>query len=271
MNSTEPPHPWGTYAPPWQTAPLRLLTRLGLSRGLVTKFIRRTWLKHFPAIVDTEINGCKYRLDIEKNTTDGKLLASSKCYDSDEIGYLKDACTGHDSVFVDAGANTGYYSLTLATHGCSKIIAIEPNPPTLNLLHFNVRINRLESVIRIEPVCLGPGGKIPFYCAGGLGDAGILPRHDPVEPIWLDSVPLLDLLRKHDVARVDALKIDIEGAEDIALLPFFANAPKTLWPRRVVIEHCHQDAWKNNVIDFMKQQGYLETAKTRGNLILRLA
>ena len=36
--------------------------------------------------------------------------------------------------------------------------------------------------------------------------------------------------------RVDAMKIDIEGAEDTVLVPLFATAPSTLWPSLILLE-----------------------------------
>lgn len=270
MNTFDNTQPWGAYAPPRKSLPLRLLVSLGLGRGMITKWIRKTWNRNFPTLVDLEINGIKFRLDVERNTTDGKLLASSKQYDGTELDHLAMACAKPDSVFVDAGANTGYYSLTLARRGCSRILAIEPNPPTLALLRFNVENNRLASKILIEPVCLGSVGKVPLYCDGGLGGASIIRREGQNEPILVESRPLLDILNQHNIRRIDALKIDIEGAEDLALAPFFETAPKALWPGMVVIEHCHQENWKTNVIELMKRIGYQVQAETRGNLILRL-
>jgi hypothetical protein len=109
-----------------------------------------------------------------------------------------------------------------------------------------------------------------LYCDGGLGGASIIRQDDQAEPVWVDSQPLLEIVRKHGLDRIDALKIDIEGAEDMALTPFFETAPKNLWPGMVVIENCHRSLWKTDVIDVMARLGYRVRAATRGNLILEL-
>ena len=70
------------------------------------------------------------------------------------------------------------------------------------------------------------------------------------------------------VARVDALKIDIEGFEDRALIPFFKEAPQSLWPRAVVIEHLSREEWKQDCVADMLARGYVETGKTRSNTLL---
>ena len=45
------------------------------------------------------------------------------------------------------------------------------------------------------------------------------------------------------VDHVDALKIDVEGFEDRVLTGFFKDAPQSLWPRAVVIEHLSRNEW----------------------------
>ena len=76
------------------------------------------------------------------------------------------ACEGDksqkDKVFIDIGANTGHYALSLAKRGFTRIIAIEPNPPTLELLNFNVSINDFDEIITIVPLCIGDGNKVLF-------------------------------------------------------------------------------------------------------------
>ena len=66
---------------------------------------------------------------------------------------------------------------------------------------------------------------------------------------------LLGLLREHGFERVDALKVDIEGAEDLALLPFFEQAPRTLWPRLVFIEN-NVGEWRRDCIAELVGRGY---------------
>jgi FkbM family methyltransferase len=262
--------PHGHHAPPMATLPYRLLTRSGLSRGVICQWIRRQWIAKHPTIVDAVIHGIKFRLDIKNNATDGKILTSSKFYDKAEIQALspQDGPVGRTvGVFLDIGANTGYYSLSLAGL-YSKVIAIEPNPPTLRLLRQNVSLNELESKISIIPLCIGEGGAVPFYCGGDLGGASLIGGGD-VEPIWVESAPLLDILEKSAISRIDAMKIDIEGYEDRALLPFFNGAPKALWPITMVIENCHRAMWDTDIIEKMVEMGYVEIKKTKSNSILR--
>ena len=166
---------FGFYKPGGATVFLKFLRKLGLSRGFIRHQVYKSWKNQGYEIVDATIRGIKYRLNIRDNSTDRKILTTSKFYDHREIDALAKAAdtSQQDKIFVDIGANTGHYSLSLAQRGFTKIIAIEPNPPTLKHLYFNVKINNLESVITIVPLCIGDGTKTPFYSNSGLGTASV--------------------------------------------------------------------------------------------------
>ncbi|HBA66235.1 MAG TPA: FkbM family methyltransferase [Methylococcaceae bacterium] len=260
--------PWGCYAPTAATRVLRLIAALGISRGQLRKWVARQWKKSGWHFVDYEKQGIRYRLDILNNTTDEKILTSSKTYDREEIEFLALRVLDANSCFVDVGANTGYYSLSLAQKGFKKILAIEPNPPTLSLLKNNVELNDLESVIEVMPVCVGEEGDVPFYSTGVLGGASRLAPSALTREITLPSLPLEKILLMQGIDKISSLKIDIEGYEDRALVPFFLHAPEPLWPIRIVIEDCHKDKWETDVVELMLEKGYRLVKQTRGNAFL---
>ena len=84
----------------------------------------------------------------------------------------------------------------------------------------------------------------------------------------MPALRLQRILEEAGVAKVDALKIDIEGFEDRALVPFFKEAPQALWPRAVVIEHLSRDEWQLDCIADMLARGYAEAGRTRSNTLL---
>ena len=252
---------------------LDFIRKLGLSRGFVRRQIYKSWINQGYEIVDVTSHGIKYRLNIRANTTDGKILTTSKFYDFQEIDALAKAVetSQQDKVFLDIGANTGHYSLSLAKRGFTKIIAIEPNPPTLELLSFNVKINNLEPVISIVPLCIGDGTKVAFYSGDGLGTASVFKNSgDEGPPIYVESDTLINILKSQNINQIDALKIDIEGFEDRALFPFFDEAPESLWPTCIVIEP-NSTSWEKDILSRLETLGYVRTGKTRGNVILNRA
>ena len=76
------------------------------------------------------------------------------------------------------------------------------------------------------------------------------------------------ILGDASVTHVDALKIDVEGYEDRVLTGFFRDAPETLWPRAIAIEHLSRNDWRQDCLADMVSRGYVETARTRSNTLL---
>jgi FkbM family methyltransferase len=135
------------------------------------------------------------------------------------------------SVFVDVGANFGYFTCLVAdsmgaTAG-SRVIAVEPNPHMLRLLAVNVQINWSMAPVRVVAAALSdsPGRGtlvIPAdlaanatLAAAGGGGAPSLQTCPTASSVAVDVLTLDDVLR--DEARVDVLKIDVEGLETAVL------------------------------------------------------
>ena len=262
--------PWGVYAPPGSARLLRLLFRGGLGRGVLRKALLRRWERRFGPWVDIARGGIRYRLNISDNTTDRKILACPGRLDRIEIAAL----AGHvrNGVFVDIGANTGHYALVLAKAGPASVVAIEPNPPALQRLSFHVALNGLETKIDVVPAAVGPSGSLPLFAApGDLGGASLLRRTDRVMRGCVPVRPLAEILQTLRVSAIAGLKIDIEGMEDRALIPFFNEASRSLWPVCLVVEHAHRTCWRTDAIAFLLSRGYRVRNMTRENAVLELA
>ena len=66
------------------------------------------------------------------NSTDSKMIVSSRVIDERELRYLKNLDKHQDSVFLDIGANIGYYSISASNFGFKKIYSFEPVPKPIN-------------------------------------------------------------------------------------------------------------------------------------------
>ena len=88
------------------------------------------------------------------------------------------------------------------------------------------------------------------------------------DAIRVPSWRLQRILEEAGVSEVDALKIDVEGFEDRVLTGFFSDAPVSLWPRAMVIEHLSRGEWQEDCIADMLVRGYAEIGKTRSNTLL---
>ncbi|HEX3088127.1 MAG TPA: FkbM family methyltransferase [Ilumatobacteraceae bacterium] len=122
------------------------------------------------------------------------------------------------SNFVDIGANVGWHTaLASSLVGSDGLVyAIEPNPDNARLIAHTIERNKLTNV-RLLPVALGESaGFAAFRSAigsnGGFLDQGESKTIDPNVTI-VPTVRFDDL----DMPGVDVIKIDVEGAEPIAL------------------------------------------------------
>jgi hypothetical protein len=77
---------------------------------------------------------------------------------------------------------------------------------------------------------------------------------------------LLALVQNEGYERLDAIKLDVEGAEDLILEPFLRDAPQSLWPGFIIIEDSRQ-RWQSDLTALLTQSGYTLLAQTRLNLV----
>jgi FkbM family methyltransferase len=258
----------------WSETELPVLYRLlltfiraGLSRGKVKKAIHKLWLLGCgDSPIDTTVRGAKYRLDFRDNTPALKVLFASS-YDTKELAFLYQA-SHSGGIFVDIGANIGYYTVDMAVRDVN-VIAIEPNPAVVNRLLFNLNANNITSKVIVEELCVAEPG-VHTLSFKGYGTGSLIALHGPGKEIQVKGDTLQNILLKNNISKVSSLKIDIEGAEDDALIPFFKNAPRTMWPACAVIEHCNRNIWKTDLIQCMIDRGYEIKLKKRANTVLML-
>jgi hypothetical protein len=86
--------------------------------------------------------------------------------------------------------------------------------------------------------------------------------------IRLPMRKLLGLVEEHGFERIDALKADIEGAEDLALIPFIEEAPRTLWPKLIILEHSAGE-WRRDCAAFLLERGYVASKAAGANMIFQ--
>jgi FkbM family methyltransferase len=150
-----------------------------------------------------------------------------------------------------------------------KVIAIEPHPVTHARLAFNRGASGYGQIILVAAAAGPSDGELMIETDGdNLGASHIVSGESAANAIRVPSLRLLRILDDAAVNRVDALKIDVEGFEDRVLTGFFQQAPPSLWPGAVVIEHLSRNEWQDDCIADMRARGYAEAGKTRSNTLL---
>ena len=144
----------------------------------------------------------------------GRVISTTKTYESHVTQIMKKFLK-RGMTFLDVGANVGYYSLLAASiiGPSGKIIAVEPGQLNVKLLYLRSIINKFNN-IDIYPFAASDRRGLVSY-ADCLNNGTICYQSDPRQLLNLDLVysEKLDNL----VDRVDIIKIDVEGADYLAL------------------------------------------------------
>lgn len=230
---------------------------------------RKLVLVRGPDIIDATVDQLNYRLYMRDNVSERKFLFLPQFFDTFERQLLREQLTP-ESIFVDIGANAGIYTLAAVAQG-SKVIAVEPNPVVLARLQCNLALNHLTE--RVTVVQKGVADVAGFFDLildeTNLGGASLLTgRSGPGLKIECDL--LQSILHHEGIAHIDILKIDIEGAEDRALFPFFETVSPVLFPRFLIIERS-ESQWQRDLPSLLRDKGYQLIKQTRMNLIWQLS
>lgn len=223
--------------------------------------------------LDARLWGQPARIHVGANNNELKALLSPSRFNRAERQTLQSHLPRKGGVFVDIGANVGMMSLAARAHMESgTILSIEPQPAMFERLTFNLMHAGPPGpvVCRLVQAAIGPEtGHAALTIPDQPGMAS-LAEFDAgtAETVTVEVQPLLSVCDDQQISSIDVLKIDVEGFEDQALLPFFKTAPDTLWPRIVIMEHCHSNRWSEDVVATLRGLGYGELHKDRQNICL---
>jgi FkbM family methyltransferase len=268
-NDPSPP-PFGAFAPnAAQAALIRLAHGSRLKRGAFRPMISRLLNLLRAGPVDVTYQGASFRFYHQASATERGALINPD-YNSEELDFLR-AHVPTGGTFVDVGANVGTYAMVLARHvgADGKVIAVEPHPVTFARLSFNNAASGYTQTKLIAAAAGPTDGELLIETDGdNLGASHIVTGTATAQAIKVPSLRLQRILDEAGVTKLDALKIDIEGFEDRVLTGFFKEAPPSLWPGAVVIEHLSRGEWQRDCIADMIFRGYAAAGETRSNTFL---
>ncbi|MBX9930723.1 MAG: FkbM family methyltransferase [Methylobacterium sp.] len=266
--------PFGTYAPAGLVASLMARTARisgeSWSGRRLALFLRRigiTLLRGRPA--DVERYGARMRLHPYNNNCEKKVLFTPQFFDPEERELLKErlpqGCT-----FLDVGANIGAYALFVAALAGPKarILAVEPQPDVFDRLTYNIAQNPFGTIKAVACAIADKAGELTLFVDPrnrGESSLKIVGTNESAQ-IRVPAVTLLGLAESEGITRIDAIKLDVEGAEDLILEPFLREAPKSLHPVLILVEN-GTDQWQIDLSALLEGHGYRRIATTRLNLI----
>lgn len=266
--------PFGAYSPTPSQASLIRWSRSfdpGPFSKLAASIGKRLLFPSLRGPLDIETWGLKTRIDPRKNVTEKRLMFSPSRFELEERELLAQRLKEGD-VFVDVGANVGAYSLWASQFigQSGRIVAIEPQPTVLGRLRANLALNPHLSA-QVFACGAGPEQGLMYLSIGSSNEGGaslatISGGKDEIEVVVR---PLLSIVQEAGLERIDALKIDIEGFEDRALIPFYTEAPIALRPRLLIVERSEKD-WTQDLMAVLREVGYRTLFATKRNYVLEL-
>jgi len=166
------------------------------------------------------IHGLKYFIDPSDEVMAPQLVVYRQ-WESQLSAFISNSVTP-DTVFVDVGANFGYFTCLAAARigggGNGKVVAIEPNPAMERLLQKNCRINWSLAPIEIhECAILEHAGTAHLFVPKGRAANASVVVEQPAsgaDRLSVAARPLDDVLAG---TTVDLLKVDVEGFETSVL------------------------------------------------------
>lgn len=206
-----------TYRNRWHAASAEVAARNEMNPFAMS--VNKTRDREFTFVVENY--GYKYRGTTGNLIDDAVIVFGA--WEKHILFFLEDytAAAGvRDTAFVDVGANTGMYTLFMASRAKS-VHAVEPFPPVLKLLHANVALNDFKNVT-VHEVGLGDkAGSIPFFEPADANHGGGTFReegHDGKGQKRGADLPVVtgDAILA-SAGPIGSMKIDIEGFEEAAL------------------------------------------------------
>ena len=85
------------------------------------------------------------------------------------------------------------------------------------------------------------------------------------QTIRVPAKALAAIVAEEGFQRIDAMKLDVEGAEDLILEAFFRDAAPEFWPKLLLIEDA-PTRWAIDLHALIVGMGYRATLRTRNNI-----
>jgi FkbM family methyltransferase len=265
--------PFGDFAPSglarWVIDRTRGLPEGWAGRRLAL-MLRRLAMKTLKGLpLDLETFGVRMRLYPYKNVCERRILFTPQYFDTDEIRILSSRIAD-GFTFIDVGSNVGWYALSVAREAGAvptRILAVEPQPEIFDRLIYNIRQNPSCTIKAVDCAVADKTGELTLFLDPlNRGEASLkIVNSSQTDAIRVPAVTMLELLSREGLTRVDAIKLDVEGAEDLVLDPFFRDAPASLYPSLFVVANV-PERWQIDVVKLLKSKGYRQILETKMNL-----
>jgi len=178
-----------------------------------------------------------------------KIFESGEIYEPEVSSYI----IGNlklGEIFMDIGANNGYYSILAAdlVGPNGKVISIEPNPDVLQRLLYNVKFNNLSNVVTLNVALSDHDGKAMLYLNKNSEDGlASLAKGEQNQPLCEVELKRFDHLFMNE--KISIVKMDVEGSE-IDIIKGMENYLKSHKKIKIIMEW-HVSYRNENDFDYL--------------------
>ena len=182
----------------------------------------------------------------------------------------KFSCPGN--TVMDIGANIGEWTLRMANSvgSAGRVFSFEPNPLIKQSLNKTLRINNLAQVILSQVAldnCSGDSEfTIPFdendraihgesRLGAEEGNWNIFTDVTKTKTIKVETITLDEFASKQDMARLDFVKIDVEGKE-IQVLEGGQETFSRFTPALILEVGCEEEVDRKKIAELLQSWGY---------------
>ena len=212
-----------------------------------------------------------------------KILSKDKIYEAPESELVTHVLKRGDTC-VDAGCQVGYYSCLFArlVGEGGRVYSFDANPQACEVTRANLELNNIRCAEVIHVALTDRPGDVRFHVASDdqTGLSSIGPIDERKTTITVPGQRLDDLLDERKVDHIRLLKLDVEGAEEIALrglgryltehrvdfilaecydlrLQLLKTSTERVW---AILHAAGYSAWQ-----YQHSNGWLETTDVRSN------
>jgi FkbM family methyltransferase len=169
-------------------------------------------------------------------------------------------------VFIDLGANTGYYTLLAAklVGPAGRVVAVEASPPIYDQLLRNVQLNGLDNVRTIARAVSDSTGTVELFGGpvGNRGETTLVAQRGFAPQAIVEKAPFDRLVELDEFRRARLIKIDVEGHEPEALSGLFGWLASARDDLEIVVELTAQSELaargirQSEILDTFAHYGY---------------
>lgn len=174
-------------------------------------------------------------------------------------------------IFIDIGANIGFYPVFLRNKGYEKIICFEPSKKFFKILNYNISANEITNA-ETHNLALDKKKRKHFFLEekNNIGSSRLVKKKamnvDIVKTNTFDNISKTTNIRSEDISFI---KIDVEGFEYNVLKGMSKTLNNLQKDTYLIIEIWDKSKYTEQIFTFLKQNNILFIKKIASNYLFK--